>query len=204
MHKAFINNKPLIFDDVYRVESGNIGGYLVLSDSEFTVDEVVKRIESEKLSGIIYLSANPDQSWTTFTGRYILMEAAGGIVSNGKGEILTIYRKKHWDLPKGKLEYRESPENAAVREVQEECGIKKIELNNFLLKTFHTYSEKNKFILKKTHWYTMTTSDEKLIPQKEEDIEKAEWMNIEMIYSTFFKKTYLSITDVLSKYFSQV
>lgn len=203
MHKAFINNKPLIFEDVYRVDSLNVGGNLVLSDSEFTIDDVVKRIESEKLTGIIYLSANPDQSWTAFTGRYILMEAAGGVVRNDKGEILTIYRKKHWDLPKGKLEYRESPENAAVREVQEECGIKKIELNNFLMKTYHTYSEKNKFILKKTHWYTMTTSDEKLIPQREEDIEKAEWMSKEMIYSTFFKKTYLSIADVLDKYYSQ-
>lgn len=203
MHKAFINNKPLIFEDVYHVDSLNIGGNLVLSDSEFTIDDVVKRIESEKLTGIIYLSTNPDQAWTAFTGRYVLMEAAGGVVKNDKGEILTIYRKKHWDLPKGKLEYRESPENAAVREVQEECGIKKIELNNFLMKTFHTYSEKNKFILKKTHWYTMTTSDEKLIPQREEDIEKAEWMSKEMIYSTFFKKTYLSIADVLDKYYSE-
>ena len=132
------------------------------------------------------------------------MEAAGGVVKNNMDEILIIYRKKRWDLPKGKLEYNESPEAGAIREVKEECGIKKIVLGKFLLKTFHTYTEKNKFILKKTHWFIMfATENEELIPQIEEDIEEVKWMDKEKIYKKVFPKTYASIEEVLVNYFNE-
>ena len=106
-------------------------------------------------------------------------------------------------MPKGKLDYNESPESAAVREVKEECGIKKIVLGKFLLKTFHTYTEKNKFILKKTHWFIMSaTENEELVPQIEEDIEEVKWMDKEKIYKKVFPKTYASIEEVLMNYFN--
>ena len=131
------------------------------------------------------------------------MEAAGGIVKNSMEEVLVIYRKKKWYLPKGKLDYEETPEIAAIREVREECGISKLVMGKFLMKTFHTYTEKNKFILKKTHWFTMTSPEnEKLIPQLEENIEEARWMNKEKIYKKVFPKTYASIEEVLENYFN--
>ena len=52
-----------------------------------------------------------------------LIEAAGGLVINRKGEYLFIYRNDKWDLPKGKLEKGERKRQGAVREVEEECGI---------------------------------------------------------------------------------
>jgi ADP-ribose pyrophosphatase YjhB (NUDIX family) len=201
MHKVFINNKPLEFRDVYREAPKGDGKLLIVSDAENSIDDVISRLGEERINGIVYLSASPDRAWHSFADKYVVVEAAGGVVRNEKGELLTIFRKKHWDLPKGKLDYDETPEAAALREVKEECGIKQLELENFLLNTFHTYTEKSKFILKKTHWFTMTTTDKKLIPQAEEDIELAEWMDEEALRNRFYKNTYLSIREVLACYF---
>ena len=204
MHKAFINDKPLIFEDVYTKINVVDENILILSEAEFVLKEAIEKLNTNNISGIVYLCARPDQAWSEFTGRYILMEAAGGIVKNKNDEILVIYRRKRWDLPKGKLEYNESPEDAAIREVKEECGIKNLVLEKFLLKTFHTYTEKEKFILKKTHWFMMTTSDnEELIPQLEEDIEEAKWMSKEKIYKKVLPMTYASIKEVLQTYFKE-
>ncbi len=202
MHKVFINDKPLIFEDIYSKIGGVDESFLILSDAEFTLKEVITKFSTDNIAGILYLCAKPDIAWSDFTSRFILVEAAGGIVKNTNNEILVIYRKKKWDLPKGKLDYEETPEGAAIREVKEECGIKKLVLGKFLLKTFHTYSEKNKFILKKTHWFTMTSPEnEELVPQLEEDIEEARWMNEEIVYKKVFPKTYSAIKEVLLKYF---
>lgn len=204
MHKVFINNKPLFFEDIYSNLDNLNKNYLILSEAEFSLNDVINKFETDSVSGIIYLCAGPDSAWTNFAGKYVLVEAAGGVVKNNKNEILIIYRKKRWDLPKGKLEYNESPEAGAIREVKEECGIKKIVLGKFLLKTFHTYTEKNKFILKKTYWYTMSANEnEELIPQIEEDIEEVKWMNKEKIYNKVFPKTYASIEEVLVNYFKE-
>ena len=203
MHKVFINDKPLFFEDVYSNLDNLSRNYLVLSQSEFSINDVINKFETDSITGIIYLCARPDTAWTDFAGKYVLVEAAGGVVKNSKDEILIIFRKKRWDLPKGKLDYNESPESAAVREVKEECGIKKIVLGKFLLKTFHTYTEKNKFILKKTHWFIMSaTENEELVPQIEEDIEEVKWMDKEKIYKKVFPKTYASIEEVLMNYFN--
>ena len=45
-----------------------------------------------------------------------------------RSNYLLIYRRGKWDLPKGKLDYEESPEQAGVREVEEECGIGQLKL----------------------------------------------------------------------------
>ncbi len=205
MHKVFINNKPLIFENIYSDLKATNSNLLILSESSFTIDDILHRIETENIPGIIYLSVTPDQTWTDFTSRFVVVEAAGGVVRNELGEVLTIYRRKFWDLPKGKLDFNESPESAAVREVKEECGLKNIEMNTFLTKTFHIYTEKKKNVLKKTHWFTMTSdSKQRLLPQEEEDIEKVEWMNKEKILEKFYPKTYHSIAEVLDKYFTKL
>jgi 8-oxo-dGTP pyrophosphatase MutT (NUDIX family) len=202
MHKAFINNKPLIFENVYE-EVKDDKNFLILSEAEFQLTDVIKKIEESDATGVVYLCSSPDVAWNNFTSRYILMEAAGGIVRNENEEVLVIFRNKHWDLPKGKLDYQETPEEAAIREVKEECGLKNIRLEKYLLKTFHTYTEKNKFILKKTHWFRMiTSSDEILIPQQEENIEKVRWMKKEKIYEKVFPSTFESIKEVFEIYFN--
>ena len=128
--------------------------------------------------------------------------AAGGLVINEKNEILFIYRRQHWDLPKGKLDEGESIEACAVREVQEETGLKKVEIVSFLSKTYHEYFDKwiNEDVEKESWWYLMkSSSSETLIPQTEEDIEKIVWAD-ELKVQEYLKKTYPSIIEVYNAY----
>jgi len=134
-----------------------------------------------------------------FFGLFKIVEASGGAVLNQKNEILMIYRRGHWDLPKGKLELKESRRDAAKREVQEETGISNVQLGKKLLITYHTYRNKNdKRCIKLTHWYLMFASKQKGIPQTEEDIEKIQWMTLEKFYSKK-RKVYHNIIDVLEQ-----
>jgi ADP-ribose pyrophosphatase YjhB (NUDIX family) len=114
--------------------------------------------------------------------KLIFVPAAGGLVKNEKDEFLFIYRNKHWDLPKGHQEAGEDIELTAVREVEEETGLKNITLKDKLDITYHTYMRDGKRELKVTHWYNMVSnSNEKLTPQSEEGIDRVEWLSKESI-----------------------
>jgi 8-oxo-dGTP diphosphatase len=54
------------------------------------------------------------------------VQAAGGLVVRADGRIAVIHRPRYddWSLPKGKLEADESFETGALREVEEETGIR--------------------------------------------------------------------------------
>src|SRR3954447_4044321 len=56
----------------------------------------------------------------------VQVQAAGGIVVRADGRIAVIHRPRYddWSLPKGKLEDGESFETGALREVEEETGIR--------------------------------------------------------------------------------
>ena len=132
-----------------------------------------------------------------FKKKYNCVKASGGVVFNFKNEILLIYRNGVWDLPKGKIEFGESYEDAALREVAEETGVKNLYLKNFLVTTYHTYSHNSINYLKITKWYRMyTKSNTKLVPQFQEGITKAMWVNYNDI-SDKMVNTYGSIKDVL-------
>lgn len=125
--------------------------------------------------------------------------AAGGLVENEKGELLLIYRKKHWDLPKGKLDDGESIEECAVREVEEETGLRNVLLGELIDTTLHQYEENGDLITKKTVWYRMKGSSlDALVPQTEEQIEDIRWVNVDEI-QTFISDTYPNIIHVIHK-----
>ncbi len=129
----------------------------------------------------------------------MLIEAAGGLVKNENSEYLFIYRNNKWDLPKGKIEKEEKIKVAAVREVEEECGIKVNNLDEKICKTYHVYVMKGEVVLKKTHWFNMRCKgQEKLKPQKEEGITDARWFKKDHI-EPIIANTFPSIIDVLVK-----
>ena len=65
-----------------------------------------------------------------FVGLVSMIEAAGGVVwrrsSKGAIKVLLVHRPRYddWSLPKGKLEPGETHRNAALREVEEETGLR--------------------------------------------------------------------------------
>lgn len=131
--------------------------------------------------------------------------AAGGIVRNENDEILLIFRRGKWDLPKGKLDQGEEIPACALREVQEETGLTEITLGEFIGTTTHeyfdTYSQQD--VEKESHWYAMQAApSQKLIPQTEEDIEEIEWVRTEIL-EVYMNNTYPAIEDIINKYLNK-
>lgn len=126
--------------------------------------------------------------------------AAGGLVFNSDNKLLLIFRRGFWDLPKGKLDDGESIEACAVREVEEEVGLKNILLQNFIETTSHTYFDKwiGEEVVKKTYWYKMQVPNQDLVLQTEEDIEKAVWIN-ENEWKQYKENCYQNIQYIVEK-----
>lgn len=149
----------------------------------------------------IYFDKQPDfinnQEQESITFRII--RAAGGLVFNEKGEALFIFRKGKWDLPKGKLDENEPLEACAVREVEEETGLKNVLLKEFLITTYHTYTENGQQILKESHWYRMEVKGkQELKPQIEEEITEIRWVS-QKDWSVLTNNSFPLIKKVLKK-----
>ncbi|MBN1112393.1 MAG: NUDIX domain-containing protein [Bacteroidales bacterium] len=127
-------------------------------------------------------------------------KAAGGIVENKQGKLLFINRLEKWDLPKGHLEKGEEPEQGALREVEEECGISSMTIEKYIDSTYHIYHTKGVAVLKKTYWYKMNYSgNEQLIPQTEESITEAKWVDKKDIQK-ILSNTYPSLSELIKKH----
>lgn len=154
---------------------------------------------STKNQHTAYLFVHPDISkiFKNIIADMKIIQAAGGLVKNGEGDFLFIHRLGKWDLPKGKVDEGEKMREAAVREVEEECGIKVDYLGKKIVTTYHTYTMKGKVVLKQTKWYDMGVNKvPELTPQKEEDITEAIWLNAKDLKKVQ-DNTYPLIADIL-------
>ena len=128
--------------------------------------------------------------------KYLEVNAGGGLVTNSKGEFLLIRRSGLWDLPKGHQEPGEPIEETAVREVEEETGLKGLVLGKFIRVTDHTYFRNEKWHLKHTWWYSMTCSEGcNLVPQTEEGITEVRWV-AKTELKELLQETYPTIVEV--------
>jgi 8-oxo-dGTP pyrophosphatase MutT (NUDIX family) len=194
MYKVFIENKPVIFTS----EVINENFYTLNTGSHEEIKQALNTIHSIPNEGINILTETPDSMFQHVFETHKKVLAAGGVVFKNRS-VLLIKRLGYWDLPKGKLEKDENSEIGALREVEEECGIKGHVLNQFLSTTYHTYEMKGVDYLKATDWYLMDyKGDELLIPQTDEGITEALWLEISDL-SSYHNKMYLSLLDVLAK-----
>ncbi|WP_170111269.1 NUDIX hydrolase [Mangrovibacterium marinum] len=137
----------------------------------------------------------------------VQLPAAGGLVRNPAGEILFIKRFGRWDLPKGKIEKGERVEDAAVREVEEECGIRQLKLVKQLPSTFHIYRSPylagpDNWVWKETSWFEMRyDGGETLVPQTEEDITEVAWFAPDAL-APVYASTYGNLKLLLGDYFA--
>ena len=178
MYKVFVNESPLILTNKLS-ETGN-GKYFLLNEE--AIGEAITALSKKKLSEAFIYHPNHEEILRKFTKKIPLVVAAGGVVTNKKGKVLFIYRNDKWDLPKGKLDKGETIKEAAIREVEEETGVKGLKIENFLKTTYHIFKRQGVYKLKEVHWFAMKTSyTGKLVGQKSEGIEKVKWKGPEKI-----------------------
>ena len=195
MYKVFVNDTPIIITSSSKKE--NI--FPVYNFKNVLIDEILHKLNNKELQGVNLYSTDLENDWKYFLTNMKLIPAAGGLVLNPKKEVLFIFRNGVWDLPKGWIEKGETIETAAIREVEEECGISNLQLIKPLITTYHIYFHKG-VKLKQTYWYLMTSNySEKLTPQLEEGITEVVFKNKTAI-KTALKNTYANIQLVYNTY----
>jgi 8-oxo-dGTP pyrophosphatase MutT (NUDIX family) len=199
--KIYFGNKPLFLCDEFNEEINFFAHHddAVFIDefSSAAVNAMLHEMRQDKIhAGIFYnskLEALKKSIWKKFT----IVQAGGGFVLNEQEQVLFIFRRGKWDLPKGKLDKGEKIEDCAQREVKEETGLNGVKIEKFLMNTYHTYDESGKHILKETSWYLMRgNSAQALTPQTSEDITELKWMGKESL-QVVLKNTYAAILDVI-------
>lgn len=199
--KIFFDNKPLFLCDAI---DETIDPFIHHDDAIFidelnshTVKTMIHEMQQPNVHAGVFFHNDFNSLKQAFFKKFTLITAAGGIVQNEKKEYLLIFRKGKWDLPKGKLDKGEKLEECAVREVEEETGLKDVKLLKPLCITYHTYHEGARYILKDSHWYTMKVKGpQQLVPQTEEDIHEIKWVKQSELES-YLEKSYPSVADVL-------
>lgn len=202
MVTIYIHQKPFIICDAQQATGKRQlpeQQLILLRDpSPEIIPEVLSTFADESIHGYIWESANPDKVFQMVAAHFEHWEAAGGLVTNKTGDILLMFRRGHWDLPKGKLDPGETIAECALREVKEETALSNITIEKKLTETWHVYPLENKNILKQTHWYQMAfTGSELTVPQIEEDITDIQWIKPENIHR-YLKYAYPNIAKVFT------
>ena len=197
----YFGEKPVFLCDDIDTE---IHEYMHHPDAVF-IDEISPRAIKSLLheiakpyfhAGIIF---NPDlqKLRSVFFKQFVFIQTGGGLVLNENGEVLLIFRRGKWDLPKGKLDKNETPEQCALREVEEETGLSGLKLGKKLTTTYHTYNEFGKHIIKESIWFKMKgNSKQELIPQTDEDITDIRWVS-KTDLGDYLTNTFATIKEVL-------
>jgi 8-oxo-dGTP pyrophosphatase MutT (NUDIX family) len=161
--------------------------------------KIISSFQSDKtLSSVNIYGPDITFIWKIFRIYFTEVEAAGGLIRHSSGKYLFIEKNGKWDLPKGHIEQGESPENCALREVEEECGLSNHRIIRPLQPSYHTYMWEGISYLKKTHWFLMSC-DENIVlkPETDEGITQVEWLGAEEI-SKIKSTAWLSLADLIN------
>ena len=189
MLQIFYKEKPIIISD----KKSDLKNSLIINPELFENLDLLKLLTKKRVNSIGIFSNEYEFILNMFKKKYPEIIAAGGKVINNKSEILFIYRNKKWDLPKGKAEKNEIISETALREVEEETGIKNLLIIKPLDKTYHIFKRGGKNYLKSTYWFEMQSDFiGKFKPQKKEGITRVEWIGIENL-SSILAKSYANI-----------
>ncbi|WP_373515764.1 NUDIX hydrolase [Persicitalea sp.] len=161
-----------------KFKATNLTGHVLLINATASLAaQIVDRLEKhpEDLLSVTMICKNKKEAEEKIKSQYKVLKAAGGIVLKNN-QWLLMFRRKKWDLPKGKLDPGERSRKAAVREIEEETGVK-AKIKSKICTTWHTYTLQNNRIMKRTKWYVLECqNDTAMKPQAEEDIERLEWL----------------------------
>jgi 8-oxo-dGTP pyrophosphatase MutT (NUDIX family) len=201
--KIYYNNKPLILTNdarEYKASQPLSSGYISFTGAfsrNFRL--AFQHLDKVGTLGAVIEDISPASLQKELHALYEPIDAGGGVVENEAGDILMIYRRGKWDLPKGKRDEGENIADCALREVSEETGLQQLQLGEKICDTYHIYSQKKQNLLKCTTWYKMKgTSKETPTPQAEENILEAKWIATKELKPLMYK-SYDAIREVLQQ-----
>ncbi|WP_439151995.1 NUDIX hydrolase [Winogradskyella sp.] len=174
MYTIYVGNKPIILTTEIEKET-NFKTFLLKSAN---IGKVIKLLNTTGLEGVHLVHSNKDKLLKLFLKLLPNVVAGGGKTYNSNNEILFIYRNNKWDLPKGKRERKETIEESAIREVEEETGVKGLSITKALQTTYHIFKRNGKHKIKVTYWFEMKTDfNGELQPEQSEGITKVQWLD---------------------------
>jgi len=161
--------------------------------------KIIADFQADKsLANINIYGTNIKHLWKIFRIYFTEVSAAGGLVKHISGRFLFIEKKGKLDLPKGHVDIGEDPDECAIREVSEECGIRGHTVVKQICSSYHTYSWEGISYLKKTHWFLMKYDGEMVNnPQASEGITRVEWLLPDEINS-IKGNAWLSLMDIIN------
>ncbi len=173
MQKIFVGNKPIILTTQVEKETD----FKNLFIDSVSIEKILSVLKKDKFKAVHLVGRDLDSMLKTFLKFLPNVIAGGGKVLNASQRILFIFRNGKWDLPKGKSESNETIDKTALREVEEETGVKGLSITKPLEITYHIFKRNNQHQIKKTYWFEMFSDyDGDLKPQLDEGITKVKWI----------------------------
>lgn len=189
MYTIFVGDKPIILTTTIDKEN-DFKVYLLKS---VDLAKVIRKLNRTDLKAAYLVGKNEDKLLKQFLKKLPNVIAGGGKVYNNDGKILFIYRNNKWDLPKGKAESKESIEDTAMREVEEETGVTGLSITKPLPTTYHIFKRNGRYKIKITFWFEMKTDfTGQLLPQLNEGITKVKWLKPKKVKEAM-KNSYANI-----------
>ena len=197
MHKIYFEKRCITICPPYEQALTDPNAVQFCPGDSMDIPGLVAMFEHSDTLERVYIPAeDTEAAYRRICSEFREVDAGGGLVSNRRGDFLLISRSGLWDLPKGHREKDEDIKVTAMREVQEETGVKALRLGDLICITDHCYKRNGIWHLKHTWWFDMLYTDPvDLTPQREEDITKAAWVAKSSL-PDFLDNTYPSIQEV--------
>jgi len=180
MYKVFLNDRLIEIGALANSKKNNLVVKFDETATRQNVQNWFADFIGQRSENALLVHPNPSHLFQLFRSVFLEVPAAGGVVKR-ENQLLFIFRNGKWDLPKGKIDKGETPPDAALREVSEECGISGQKIVKTLPSTYHIYQSpyaktKGQWIFKETYWFEMVYDGvDKIAPQTEEGITRVEW-----------------------------
>jgi 8-oxo-dGTP pyrophosphatase MutT (NUDIX family) len=173
MYKIFVGNKPIVLTTALETET-DFKNFMI---DAVDINKVLAKLKKDKYNSVRIVGVDKEVLLKKFLALLPNVIAGGGKVFNPKNEILFIFRNGKWDLPKGKAEAKETINQTALREVEEETGITGLSITKPLEITYHIFKRNERHYIKVTYWFQMYSEYEGiLVPQEKEGITKVKWI----------------------------
>jgi len=127
--------------------------------------------------------------------------SAGGVVylvkENSYQIVMILNAYDKWALPKGHIKKNEDQQTAVTREIEEETGLKNLEVQDYLGQIeFKIKKPKTTTVLKTIHFYLIKSLDDKIVVPQIAELKDVQWFDPATAYA---KADYENVKEILAK-----